>query len=93
MFDTLKEHCAQKGSITFWIKVRPNASNTKATSVLDDGTVKIDIAAVPEKGKANRELLNYLSEEFGVPRSSVEILCGEGAREKQVRIVDDRKSS
>jgi uncharacterized protein (TIGR00251 family) len=87
MFDVLKEHCAQKGSITFWVKVRPNASGTKATSTLDDGTVKIDIAAAPEKGKANLELIKYLAEEFGVPRSHIEILCGEAAKGKQIRVV------
>lgn len=51
-----------------------------------DGTLKIDIAAVPEYGKANAELIRFLAEEFKVPRSHVEVIKGNMARTKTVRV-------
>lgn len=77
----------KRGYSTFWVKVRPNASETKVISILDDETIKIAIAAPPDKGKANRELIQFLAEQFNVPQSNVEILCGETAKQKKVRIL------
>lgn len=51
-----------------------------------DGTWKIKIAAVPEKGKANEALIGLLAEHFQVGRGSVEILSGHTAALKMVRI-------
>lgn len=51
-----------------------------------DGTIKLDIAAVPEDGKANEELVRFLADEFDVPKSHVEILKGHTAKTKVVRI-------
>ena len=87
MLENLKNQCRESGSITFWVKVHPQAMRSAATSILSDGTVKIDIAAPPEKGKANCSLIHFLAKEFGVPKSHVEILCGEVARQKRIRVI------
>jgi hypothetical protein len=49
-------------------------------------TIKINIAAAPEKGKANQELVHLLSKEFDVSRDSVKIISGAGDRVKLVKI-------
>lgn len=83
---SLLAQCRRTGSAQFWVKIHPNASRSAIKECLDDGTIKIDIAAPPEKGKANRELIAFLAKTFDVPRGFVEIVCGETARQKQIRI-------
>jgi len=86
MFDELRERMAANGVVTFSVRVHPSASRTVFKKVLADGTLKIDIAAAPEDGKANEELIRFLADEFDVPKSHVEILKGHTAKTKVVRI-------
>jgi uncharacterized protein (TIGR00251 family) len=44
------------------------------------------VHARPAEGKANEELLQILSDYFGVPRSAVHILSGHTSRSKTVEI-------
>ncbi len=67
------------------IKVVPNASKTQVVGMLGDA-LKIKLQAVPEDGKANKALLEFLAEKLGLPKKSVELVTGETAREKRVRI-------
>jgi uncharacterized protein (TIGR00251 family) len=54
--------------------------------VLEDGSVKVSLRSPPEDGRANRELVALLAEEFGTDRSSVCIVSGGGGRRKLVRV-------
>ena len=51
-----------------------------------DGSIKVKIKEQPIEGKANKYLLKYLSEIFGVPKSKIEILKGENNPHKKVNI-------
>jgi hypothetical protein len=51
-----------------------------------DGTLKVRIAAAPEKGRANAELCAFLARHYGVPKSAVTILSGRTSPRKLVRI-------
>ncbi len=51
-----------------------------------DGTLKVRIAASPEKGRANAELCSLLAKHYSVSRGSVTILSGASSRTKLVRI-------
>lgn len=84
--EELRATLAAEGKVTFVVRVRPNASRTRLTGVMDDDTYKIDLAAAPENGKANAELIGFLAESFAVPRASVSILSGYTDRRKLVRI-------
>lgn len=48
--------------------------------------LKIRVQAPPLDGRANKELCRFLADAFGVPQSQVELLGGEGARQKRFRI-------
>ena len=61
----------------FRVKVIPKSSKTELVGYLPDGTWKVKVAAVPEKGKANRALLDFLSEHLSVPKSRIHITSGE----------------
>lgn len=86
MFDELKDLLAREGVMTFHVKVRPNASKTQLKGQLADGTYKMDVAAVPEDGKANIELIEFLSHACNVSRAEIEILSGETSPRKKIRI-------
>jgi uncharacterized protein (TIGR00251 family) len=53
---------------------------------LDDGTLKVKVAAAPERGRANEELRATLARFFGVALRDVEIVSGETSQRKRVRI-------
>lgn len=68
------------------VKVIPRSAKNEIAGEMADGTLKVKIAAPPEKGKANDVLCGFLAEHYGVPRSAVTILSGHSAALKLVRI-------
>jgi len=68
------------------IKVIPKSAKTEIVGRMDDGTMKVRVAAVAEKGKANAELIAFLAKQYQVSRGDVEIMTGETSALKQVRI-------
>lgn len=73
------------GSETFRIRVVPNAPKSACAGAYGEG-VKIKISAPATDGRANAELVKFLSKTLGVGRGSVEIVCGETSRDKLVRV-------
>ena len=49
----------------------------------------IKLGAPPVEGKANDELLRFLAELLQVPRGSLELIRGQGSRQKTVEIPDE----
>ena len=70
------------------VRVTPRASDNKITEVLNDGTVKIHIAAPPVDDKANEELIKFLADVLGVPKSRIEIVAGLTGRDKLVSVLE-----
>ncbi|MFH0776070.1 MAG: DUF167 domain-containing protein [Patescibacteria group bacterium] len=86
---TLNELFAEfekSGRLALRVKVIPKSAMNAIVGFLDEETLKIRIAAVPEKGKANLELSKFLAEEFGIPKENVKILSGAGDSLKLVRL-------
>ena len=65
---------------TVKIKISPNASKNEIIKT-DDG-VKIKITAQPIDNKANKALVEFLSKEFKVPKTSIAILKGSVSKDK-----------
>ena len=86
MFETFIDELRAKGTVQFYVRARPGAPVTKAVSRMDDESIKIDIAAPAENGKANKELLKFLAREFEVGIDQVSIVSGAKSRMKLVRI-------
>ena len=74
------------GAIIFSARVVPRASKSKIVGELN-GALKIKLKSPPVDGAANAELIKLLAKFFRVPQSAVEILKGETAKIKQIRIV------
>lgn len=72
------------------IKVIPKSSKNEITEIMEDTegeqTIKIRIKAVPEKGKANAELIKFLSKELNIPKQNIKILSGKTEQLKLVKI-------
>ena len=72
--------------VTLTVKVVPRASKSEVVGMMDDGSLKVRVAAVPEKGKANDELRVVLARQYGVPIARVTIAAGATSTRKTVRI-------
>ena len=68
--------------MTLRVKVIPRSPKTEIVGTMADGTLKIRIAAPPEKNKANNELIRFLAAHYGVSR--VEIISGHSSALKMV---------
>ncbi|MFC1917859.1 DUF167 domain-containing protein [Chloroflexota bacterium] len=67
------------------LRVSPSASRSELV-YLSDGVFHIKIAAPPVKGKANAELLSFLSKQLGISRTALTILKGHTSRSKIIGI-------
>jgi uncharacterized protein (TIGR00251 family) len=63
------------------IIVKPKAKRTLFLG-LHDNMVKLGVAAPPVDGKANKEVVAYLADFFGLKKKEVEIVTGENSRRK-----------
>lgn len=68
------------------VHLQPNAKKNEIVAWLDDDTIKVKIAAPAVEGKANKALIEFLSEEFDIAKSKITIVRGLTARMKQVEI-------
>ncbi len=68
------------------VKVIPKSPKSKIVDKMADGTLKIRIAAPPEKGKANTELIKFLSKHFDLPKNQITIISGKTEPLKLIKI-------
>jgi len=73
------------GKILLEIKAVPGASKTELAGI-KDGRLRIRLAAAPEDGKANAELLSFLSKTLGCPKRDLRLVSGEKSRLKVVAL-------
>lgn len=66
------------------LKVIPNAKQNKI--VEESGRIKVYLTAPPVEGKANKALIEFLSEHFKVKKNQIRIVRGEKSRDKVLEI-------
>lgn len=69
------------------VKVIPRAPKTEVAGLMDDGTLKIRLAAPPVGGAANRALVDFLARALGLPASQIDIIAGETSERKLISLV------
>lgn len=82
-----KLHNGQRGS-ALAVRVTPRASRNEIVEILDDGTIRVRLAAPPSDNEANTALIDFLSEILGVPKSKLDIVAGNAGRDKLISVVD-----
>ena len=70
---------------TITLHVQPNARRNEVLK-LEDSVLHVRVAAPPVKGKANRELIDFLSQSLEVSKGSITIEKGFTSRTKVVAI-------
>lgn len=64
------------------VRVKPNAKATKCTGWVGDNIFIIALHAPPVEGRANEELVAFLSDVLDTPKASISLVRGAGSREK-----------
>ena len=77
---------ADGAGVRITVQVVPRASKTEVVGAYGDDALRLRLAAPPVDGKANRELLRFLSETLGVPARALELVSGQTGRRKVVRV-------
>jgi uncharacterized protein (TIGR00251 family) len=47
---------------------------------------RVRVAAVPERGKANEAVIEFLAQRLDLPRESIELVSGHSSRDKVVEV-------
>lgn len=68
------------------IKVKARARRSRLVGKVGDEW-KLEVAAPPVEGEANREVIEFLAKSLRVPRSAVRIVAGERSPHKVVEIL------
>jgi len=69
----------------FKVKVTPNSAKNEIIEHTAN-FMRVKIAANPEKGKANKELIKFLADYFHISKSAITIKSGETKKEKYLEI-------
>ncbi len=69
------------------VKVKPNARKEEIKK-LDKDYFEVKTTVVPEKGKANKRVIELLSKYFKIPKSRIKLVKGETSREKIFELED-----
>ena len=84
---TYRLHDGKKGA-AIAVRITPRASKNEIVEVQTDGTVKIHVTTPAEDGKANDELVVFLSDILRVPKTRIDIVAGASGRDKLIAVVD-----
>ena len=71
-----------KDGIILQFKISPNASKNEI--IKSNGEIKIKVTAQPIDNKANKAVIEFLSKELKIPKTSIEIIKGHTSKEKTV---------
>jgi len=70
---------------TIWLRVQPNANRNELLG-FKDGVWQLKIAAPPVKGRANQELIGFLSDILGISKRHLTIEKGFTSKQKAIGI-------
>jgi hypothetical protein len=79
-------HDAKTGA-AITVKVTPHAKTTEVAGVMDDGTIRIHVAAAPEAGAANQALVEFLASALSIPANQVDIIAGHTGERKLISLI------
>jgi len=65
------------------VKITPKAAKNAIVG-WENGELKIRIAATPEKGNANEELIAFLAKELKLSKQNITIISGKASRHKRI---------
>ena len=75
----------EKEPIIIVVRVQPNAGRNEVIGFKDD-VLRMRIAAPPVKGKANQELITFLSDILGIRKNNLAIEKGATGKKKVISV-------
>jgi uncharacterized protein (TIGR00251 family) len=79
-----------KGGLLLAVRVTPKSSRDEVTGLHEaaDGAVSlaIKVTAVPDRGRANKAVIETLARACGLPKSAFQLVSGETDRNKTILI-------
>lgn len=76
---------SKENTLELAVKITPKAGRNEIIG-WENNELKIRIAALPEKGNANQELIKFLSKTLGLAKSQIELISGDKSRHKRLLI-------
>ena len=75
------------------VRLTPNSSCCKTNGIFSTPDnldyLKLNVISIPEKGKANSELISWLAKTLKIAKSEIKIISGELDRYKKILINND----
>ena len=82
-----KLHNGKQGA-ALTIRVTPRSRKTEFGGLMEDGTLRVRVAAPPVEGKANAALVKFLAKVLRVRKNRIEIVAGQQGLDKIISILD-----
>jgi uncharacterized protein (TIGR00251 family) len=70
---------------TLEIHAQPGAKRNEIVG-FKEGILYVKVTALPQKGQANRALVELMAQALGIPKSAVDIIRGQSSRSKVIAI-------
>ena len=74
-------------SFKYTFIIQPNAKKTEA--IQEANGIKIKLNSPATEGKANKELIEFLSKKFKIPKSKIELVKGFKSRTKVIELENE----
>lgn len=75
-----------QGGVRLHLWIQPNASKSEVIGPYEN-SLKIKIKAPPVEGKANQEVIEFLSKKLAISKKNINIIRGDSSRKKCVEIL------
>lgn len=82
----------KNNGVTLTLTIQANAHKSEIVGLYND-TLKIKIKAPPVDGKANKEIISFLSETLNIAQKNIEILKGDKNKNKIVLLMGETLQS
>jgi uncharacterized protein (TIGR00251 family) len=73
----------RSGGILLAIRAKPTGKRNRIVNV-SGPALEVELAAKPQNGEANAELVDYISNILRVKKRDLQLICGEKSRDKQL---------
>ena len=75
----------RSGGLLLLIRAKPTGKRNRLASI-SGPALEVELAAKPQNGEANAELIDYLSDILHVKKRDLQLISGDKCRDKQVLV-------
>jgi uncharacterized protein len=73
------------GGVILSVRAQPGARRNEVRGI-QDGALKVCVTTAPEKGKANKAIIEVLAGWLGARKSQIELISGETSSHKKILV-------